>query len=106
MGGATVSKNGKTPQSVLEQLRKQILLAFPNLQPDSDATLFNPATKEAKLFKVTLKGPDDDIKVEFEEMNVEETKVNLATAAAIAVTNIYHKKPRKGFWEGCIHLHT
>jgi hypothetical protein len=104
MGGATISKDGETPQLVLEQLREEILAAFPNLQPDSDASLFNLATKETKLFKVYLKGPDDNIKVEFEEISAE-TKVNLATAAAIEVTMNYHKTPKKG-WVGCVHLHT
>ena len=104
MGGATISKDGETPQLVLEQLREQILAAFPNLQPDSDVSLFDLATKETKLFKVHLEGPQKDVKVEFEEISAE-SKVNLATAAAIEVTMNYHKTPKKG-WIGCVHLHT
>jgi len=102
MGGATIIQNGKTVKAVLKKIRKGIIEAFPNLSPDSDVVLYDQTTKEGKIFKATIKWAksEDEIDVEFKEAE----QGNIAMPATVA--SIYGKKPRKGEWQGSVHLHT
>jgi len=106
MGGTTLVQNGKTVEAVLKKIKEEIIKAFPNFSPDSDVVLFNPTTKEGKIFKATTKWAKSQDEIEYPE-DVEFKEVeqgNIAMPATVA--SIYGKKPRKGEWQGSVHLHT
>ncbi len=106
MGGATFSHTG-LEEKVLEHLKNQILLGYQSYQlyPDSDISLFNPDTKEQKIFNIEIKETEGKIEVILTEKA--DKTINLATAAAIETTANYIKpNPKKGEWIGCAHVHT
>lgn len=105
MGGTTIIQNGKTVEEVLAKIKKGIIRAFPNLAPDSDVALYNPTTKEGKIFKATIKWAKSDENEYPEDVEFKEAEEgNIAMPTTVA--SIYGKKPRKGEWQGSIHLHT
>lgn len=101
--GNTISVNGKTPEAIVEEMKTKIKNAFPYHQPDSDLSLHNPTTKETKLYRVTLEGPDENMQVHIKEICVE-TPINSAMRCAIAVAMNFAEKPERNEWIGCIHF--
>ena len=109
MGGTTIVVNGKTVEDVLRKIKKAILNCQMTMRPDSDVVLYNPSTKEGKIFKPVIKYSQkgegvfaiDVIEdVCFEE--VESGNIGMP----VAVASIYGKKPKEGEWQGAVHLHT
>ena len=66
--GATVSFSADNPEEMLEQMRQSILKAFPNMQPDSLATMHNRQTEETHVYQIILVGPDENITVNLVEV--------------------------------------
>lgn len=109
MAGTTITHNGKTVKSVLKKIGKSIIKAFPTMQPDSDVVLYNPVTEEGKIFKAIIKWRkwrDKQDEQDYpESVDFQEVKSgNIAMPATVA--SIFARKPRKGEWQGSLHLHT
>ena len=101
MGGATITKTGKTKEIVRDEVLEQIELAVPNLWADSSLILLNPSTGETELYKVNYKGRHGE-KIELEPTE----KGGAGAGIAIAVSSRFSKKPLEGEWVGMVHLHT
>jgi len=102
MGGYNIARTGKDVNKILEEIKSLILSANREhrMYPDSDLALYNPTTKEGRIFKIILIPEDNPETVVLKEVKKGDVERPIVTAKA------YGPKPEKDEWIGCVHVHT
>ena len=102
MGGFNIAKTGKDVDKILEQIKSDVLAANREyrMYPDSDLALYNPTTKEGRIFKVILIPEDNPTRVVLEEVKKGDVRRPISTVKA------FGPKPKEGEWVGSVHMHT
>lgn len=103
MGGTTISLTGKNPDKLLYKIARRVADYRGVMQPDSAIMLYNPTTKEQKLYKIDYANEEKFRSGEFTLSEVEELGRGAGIAVAVAKMG---NKPKKDEWIGMVHLHT